>query len=74
MRLEEDLKRAGIAVKWWVINSSFYRSETTNQLLAAKASHEVTWINKVAGHSDGNFAVIPWTADEVKGEKLKELF
>jgi arsenite-transporting ATPase len=74
MRLEEDLKRAGIAVKWWVINSSFYRSETTNQLLAAKASHEVAWINKVAEHSDGNFAVIPWTADEVKGEKLKELF
>jgi arsenite-transporting ATPase len=57
-----------------VINSSFYRSETTNQLLAAKASHEVTWINKIAEHSDGNFVVIPWTADEVKGEKLKELF
>jgi arsenite-transporting ATPase len=34
----------------------------------------VTWINKVAEHSNGNFAVIPWTADEVKGEKLKELF
>jgi arsenite-transporting ATPase len=34
----------------------------------------VAWINKVAEHSDGNFAVIPWTADEVKGEKLKELF
>jgi arsenite-transporting ATPase len=74
VRLEEDLKRAGIAVKWWVINSSFYCTNTTNELLAAKASHEAAWINKVAGHSDGNYAVIPWCADEVTGNKLKELF
>jgi arsenite-transporting ATPase len=74
MRLEEDLKRAGIDVKWWVINSSFYGANTTNELLEAKASHEAVWINKVAGHSNGNFAVISWCADEVKGDKLKELF
>lgn len=70
MRLEEDLERADIAVKWWVINSSFYATETTNRLLKAKASHEIQWINKVNDISKGNFAVIEWSADEIKGEKL----
>ncbi len=73
MRLEEDLKRAGIATKWWVINSSLYKRKTTNALLSAKASHEIQWINKVDEHSQGNFAVIAWSADDIKGEKLKEL-
>lgn len=70
LRLEEDLKRAGIATKWWVINSSLYHTGTTNQLLSAKASHEIEWINKVDEHSGGNFAIIAWSADELKGDKL----
>lgn len=70
MRLEEDLELAEITVKWWVINSSLYATETTNRLLKAKASHEIQWINKVDDISKGNFAVIQWSADEIKGEKL----
>ncbi|WP_425808077.1 arsenical pump-driving ATPase [Desulfitobacterium sp. Sab5] len=70
MRLEEDLKRADIATKWWVINSSLYHTGTTNRLLSAKASHEIEWINKVNEHSKGNFAVIAWSEDEIKGDKL----
>lgn len=70
MRLEEDLKRAKIATKWWVINSSLYHTGTTNQMLSAKASNEITWINKVDAHAKGNFAVISWSADEITGEKL----
>lgn len=73
MRLEEDLKRANIATKWWVINSSLYQTGTTNKLLSAKASNEIEWINKVDSHADGNFAVISWSADEIKGERLLEL-
>ena len=73
LRLEEDLKRAGIAAKWWVVNSSLCRTGTTNQLLSAKASNEVEWINKVDAHSNGKFAVIPWIPEEIKGDKLKEL-
>lgn len=73
MRLEEDLKRAGIATKWWIINSSLYHTSTTNQLLSAKSSNEIEWINKVDEHSDGNFAVIAWSADEIKGDKLLTL-
>lgn len=73
LRLEEDLKRAGIATKWWVVNQSLSRTETTNKLLAAKAGSEVEWINKVAEHSHGNLAVIAWSACEIKGERLLEL-
>lgn len=73
MRLEDDLKRAGIATKWWVINSSLYHTGITNHMLAAKASNEIEWINKVDEHAKGNFAVIAWSADEIKGSKLFEL-
>lgn len=73
VRLEEDLKRAGIPTKWWIINSSLYHTGTTNLLLSAKASNEIEWINRVDKHADGNFAVIAWSADEIKGDKLLTL-
>jgi arsenite/tail-anchored protein-transporting ATPase len=73
MRLQNDLNRAGIHSKWWVINSSFYASNTTNAILKVKASNEVQWINKVNEISKGNYAVIEWMPEEVKGEKLKDL-
>ena len=73
MRLESDLKRAGINSKWWIINSSLYITETTNKMLKAKARNEIEWINKVDKHSNGNFAVVEWRADEIKGQKLLDL-
>ena len=73
LRLEDDLNRAQIAANWWVINQSFYHANTTNSLLEAKASNEVEWINRIDRHSDGKFAVIAWSADQIKGEKLLEL-
>ncbi len=73
LRLQKDLNRAGIHSKWWVINSSFYALNTSNELLIAKASNEVHWINKVNEISDGNFAVVEWKPDEVKGDMLVEL-
>jgi len=73
MRLEEDLKRAEITAKWWVINSSLYKTGTTNKLLTAKAGNEVPWINKVDTHTGGNFAVIAWSGDDIKGEKLLKI-
>ena len=73
LRLEEDLSRAGIYNKWWVINSSLYATGTTNKMLKAKASNEIEWINKVNAHSHGNYAVVQWKAEEIKGENLKIL-
>jgi arsenite-transporting ATPase len=73
LRLEDDLKRAGIATKWWVVNQSLYGTETTNPLLAAKAQSEIEWIDKVAVHSHGNLALIAWSSDEIKGDALLAL-
>jgi arsenite-transporting ATPase len=73
LRLEEDLKRAGIATKWWVINASLYCTGTTNRLLAAKASYEIEWINKVAQYANGHFAVITWSGADIKDELLLTL-
>lgn len=73
MRLQADLNRAGIHSKWWIINSSFYGAKTSNSILKVKASNEVQWINRVNEISKGNFAIIDWMPEEVKGEKLENL-
>ncbi len=73
MRLQKDLNRADINSKWWVINSSLYATNTSNNILKAKASNEIKWINEVDKISNGNFTIIEWKAEEVKGDKLKEL-
>ena len=69
-RLEDDLKRAGIAARWWVINQSLYGTNTTNPMLAAKAANEVEWLNRIDEHAHGQFALIAWSADEIKGDRL----
>ena len=73
VRLEEDLKRAGIYSKWWIINSSIYKTGSTNKILEAKANSELEWINKVDDRTDGNFTIIPWSSDEIKGSNLDKL-
>lgn len=73
VRLKEDLERAGINNKWWLINSSFYAANTTNTILKVKASNEIPWINKVNEISQSNFAIIEWMPEEVKNEKLNDL-
>lgn len=73
LRLEEDLKRAQILTKWWVINQSLYQSQTSNQLLKAKAENEVEWIDRVDQHTNGSFALLAWKAEEMKGENLVSL-
>lgn len=73
MRLQEDLNRAEIYSKWWVINSSLYATNTSNEILKAKANNEIRWINKVDKISNGNFAVIKWKPEEIKDDRLKEL-
>lgn len=72
-RLQEDLERAGIFSKWWIINSSFYATSTTNEILKAKAANEVEWINKISEVAEGNVALIKWSSEDLKGEKLSEL-
>jgi arsenite/tail-anchored protein-transporting ATPase len=72
-RLLDDLKRAGLAVRWWVINASYSMADTKSDFLKAKAAAELQWIHEVDNISDGQYAVIPWKPFEVKGKKLLEL-
>lgn len=72
-RLEDDLKRAGINSKWWIINSSLYATNTTNEILKAKANNEIPWINKVNEIANGSFAVVEWKPQEIKGDMLLSL-
>ncbi len=73
MRLQEDLNRAGIFSKWWIINSSYYATDTTNNILKAKADNEAEWIKVINDTSDGNTALIKWIPEELKGKSLKKL-
>nr|WP_303298360.1 arsenical pump-driving ATPase [Mitsuokella multacida] len=73
MRLEDDLKRAGLSANWWVINQSFALTDSSNRTLAIKANNEAEWINKVDQHTHGKTVLLPWHPEEVKGDKLLSL-
>lgn len=59
-RLQQDLQRAGITNKWWVVNSSLLLTATNNAFLKVKAQSEVQWMEKVNTLSSGNMAVVEW--------------
>lgn len=67
-RLREDLLRAGINNKWWVVNQCLSMTQTTDALLKARAQSENEWIGKVNAISSDNTAVIPWTAQVSIGD------
>jgi len=60
LRLEEDLKRAGIMNKWWVMNASLLATDTKDPFLRARAANEEKWINQIAENTKGHYVVIPW--------------
>jgi len=72
-RLESDLTRAGIKVKWWVINSSLLLTNTEDILLKSKAQNEIHWINEVDKISNSNFVMVSLKSEDIKGDKLKKL-
>ncbi len=59
-RLQQDLHRAGIHNKWWVVNSCLSLTRTTNPFLQAKAASELGWIGKVNELSGNNTALVEW--------------
>ena len=72
-RLVEDLERAGIFSKWWIINSSLYATDTRNALLRAKAASEMKWINEISETSQGNLVIAEWMLEDLTGENLRKL-
>jgi len=71
MRLREDLSRAGINNKWWVVTQCLSLTITNNPMLVARAQAEQQWLGKVKEISKGNFVAVPWLQD-VSIQKLSE--
>jgi arsenite-transporting ATPase len=59
-RLRDDLSRAGINNKWWVVNQCLSLTDTKNPMLMARAEAEIQWLEKVKEISAGSFVAIPW--------------
>ena len=72
-RLREDLQRAQLQVRWWVVNHSFLGLETKNPLLRARAAQEAAWIDEVNRKASGREVLIPWKAESLKGAALLSL-
>ncbi|HLR43398.1 MAG TPA: arsenical pump-driving ATPase [Pseudogracilibacillus sp.] len=73
-RLQEDLKRAQINPKWWVINQSLYGTDTKDPVLKGRAVAEKQWIKKVKEELSDQCALIPWMNEEKVGyHNLKEM-
>ncbi|WP_026584579.1 arsenical pump-driving ATPase [Bacillus sp. J33] len=72
-RLQDDLKRADITPKWWLINQSLYATETTDPVLKGRASAEINWIEKVSNELSEKCAIVPLKSEEGTGyQKLKK--
>lgn len=73
-RLMQDLRRAGIMPKWWLVNQSMAMTATKDPILQVRAAGELLWIERVREISGHHFAVIPWHANEITGyAQLKQL-
>ncbi|MCU0316131.1 MAG: arsenical pump-driving ATPase [Fimbriimonadaceae bacterium] len=59
MKLEADLKRAGIEPYGWVVNSSFAQTGVSEPLLAGKASKEAGSVQEIKNLNQ-RYAVLPW--------------
>lgn len=62
-RLSDDLSRAGINNKWWVVNQCLSLTNTNSNMLIARADAEKQWLEEVKKISDDNFVAIPWFQD-----------
>lgn len=60
-RLREDLSRAGIDNRWWVVNQCLSLSEVEDPVLRARAESEEPWIERIDAMSGGLTVGIPWS-------------
>jgi len=74
LRLQEDLLRAKIPVKGWIINQSFAATTTADPIIAGRAAAEIPWVRKIQAAAEDKCVLIPWKSTELNGyRKLREL-
>ncbi len=59
-RLADDLDRAGIGHKWWVINQSLVTHDCKDGLFANKKHDESKWIDLIKTRSGEKYHLIPY--------------
>lgn len=62
-RLRDDLSRAGINNKWWVVNQCLSMTDTKSSMLIARSEAEKQWLKRVKEISRDNYVTIPWLQD-----------
>lgn len=73
-RLQQDLQRAGIRPRGWVINQSLLASGSRDAVLAERGNYERAYIRLVAEQLAARSALIPWLAQRPAGvEGLRQL-
>jgi arsenite/tail-anchored protein-transporting ATPase len=73
-RLQDDLKRADISPKWWIINQSLYATETNDPILRGRAQAEEEWIQKVTTELADKSAIVPLMSEETIGYEQLKIF
>ncbi|MEQ8201103.1 MAG: arsenical pump-driving ATPase [Syntrophomonadaceae bacterium] len=71
-RLREELYRAGIHNKWWVVNQSLFLTNTSDPMLLARAEAEIPWLFRIKEISKDKFVAIPWLEDASIENVLRE--
>lgn len=66
-RLQDDLQRAEIYPKWWIINQSFHATNTTDPILQGRAQAEAQWISKVKNDLSRHCVIVPWQEEDTIG-------
>ncbi|MCH1638905.1 arsenical pump-driving ATPase [Paenibacillus timonensis] len=72
-RLQEDLRRAGIEPRWWVVNQSWQSVNTSHPVLFNRTLAEKAWLERV-GDIAHYYTVVPWKANEPVGEQQLRAF
>ncbi|SFK88948.1 arsenite efflux ATP-binding protein ArsA [Salinicoccus halodurans] len=59
-RLSDDLDRADIGHKWWVINQSLVTLDKKDKLFSNKKKDESKWIEMIKNRSENQYHLIPY--------------
>ena len=73
-KLQDDLKRAGIAPFAWVVNQCLTPLAVTDPVLVSRRAHEARYLREVVDEHATRAAVIPWQVEPPIGaDHLREL-
>lgn len=74
-RLQDDLRRAGIEPRAWIINQSFAAAGSSDPMLKMRSQNEVRYIDEVTQRHAEAAVLVPWLDGNLSGvTNLQRLF